>query len=154
LPEAGFLTLYGRTLQVGDTFEQADINGNGLFYENTDEVAINDDFGFVVTTPDGGYLPVTYHDILITEDAVVSNEELSPLAASLRVFPNPVNERLSIQWKTEEVRTLSVMLFDLNGRPLSEQRIPSQTGTATVDTSPLPQGRLSAAGGRSGPSHR
>jgi hypothetical protein len=103
-------------------------------------VAINDDFGFVVTTPDGGYLPVTYHDILITEDAVVSNEELSPLAASLRVFPNPVNERLSIQWKTEEVRTLSVMLFDVNGRLLREQRIPSLTGTATLDTSPLPRG--------------
>jgi subtilisin-like proprotein convertase family protein len=36
LPEAGFLTLYGSPLQVGDTFEQADINGNGLFYENTE----------------------------------------------------------------------------------------------------------------------
>jgi hypothetical protein len=78
LPASGVLTLYGSPLQVGDTFEQADINGNGLFYENTNELAVNDDFGFVVTTPDGGYLPVTYHDILITDDAVVSNEELSP----------------------------------------------------------------------------
>jgi subtilisin-like proprotein convertase family protein len=140
LPASGVLTLYGSPLQVGDTFEQADINGNGLFYENTNELAVNDDFGFVVTTPDGGYLPVTYHDILITDDAVVSNEEFSPLATSLRVFPNPVNERLSIQWKTEEVRTLSVMLFDVNGRLLREQRIPSLTGTATLDTSPLPRG--------------
>ncbi|MTB50609.1 reprolysin-like metallopeptidase [Lewinella sp. W8] len=140
LPEAGFLTLYGRTLRVGDTFDQSDINGNGLFYENTDEVAVNDDFGFVVTTPDGGYLPVTYHDILITEDAVVSNEERNPLAASLRVFPNPVNDQLNVRWDTEEARTLSVILFDLNGRALSVQRIPSQTGTATVDTSQLPGG--------------
>jgi hypothetical protein len=38
------------------------------------------------------------------------------------------------------VRTLSVMLFDLNGRQLSEQRIPAQTGAAIVDTSQLPRG--------------
>lgn len=140
LPESGFLSLYGRPLQVGDPFDQSDINGDGLSYENTDETAVNDDFGFVVTTPDGGYLPINYHDILITEDAVVSNEEVSALEASLRVFPNPVSNQLNVRWDTKEARSMTLMLFDLNGRQLSQQRIPSQTGMATLNTSQLPKG--------------
>lgn len=140
LPDAGRLLLYGTELMVGDTFQQDDINGLGLFYENTDDSFETDDFGFLVTTPDGGYLPITYHDIIITDNAVTSNREVSAIDAGLVVFPNPVAEDLSVRWDVALNRQLTLELFDLNGRLLQQQSVAGAAKAATVHTADLPAG--------------
>ncbi|WP_175489249.1 reprolysin-like metallopeptidase [Neolewinella agarilytica] len=140
LPASGRLLLYGSELAVGDEFTQADINGLGLFYENTDENAEFDDFGFVVTTPDGGYLAIDYHDIIISDDAVVSNRNVSVLDAGLSIFPNPVAGDLNVRWTADVSRDLQLELFDLNGRLLQTQTVAGASRNATVNTDKLPAG--------------
>lgn len=140
LPTSGRLLLHGNELTVGETFRQADINGLGLYYENTDADAATDDFGYVITTPDGGYLAVAYHDILIFEGAVVSNRTVSALDAGLKVFPNPVVDNLSIRWEVAINRDITMELFDMNGRLLQSRSVAGATKTATLNTSALPAG--------------
>lgn len=140
LPDAGRLLLYGRELMVGDTFQQDDINGIGLFYENTDDSFDTDDFGFLVTTPDGGYLPIAYHDILITDDAVTSNRTVSVIDAGLVAFPNPVGDLLSIRWEVALNQQLALELFDLNGRLLQRKAVAGTTKAASLDMTTLPAG--------------
>ncbi|TXF88260.1 T9SS type A sorting domain-containing protein [Neolewinella aurantiaca] len=140
LPEFGNLELYGNVLQVGDSFSQADINGLGLFYESADADADTDDFGYVVTTPDGGYLAVAYHDVLIFDGAIVSNREVSALEAGLSVFPNPVANDLSIRWDVAINRNIDLELFDMNGRLLQSSRVDGAAKAATLNTSALPSG--------------
>ncbi|MEM9929150.1 MAG: T9SS type A sorting domain-containing protein, partial [Bacteroidota bacterium] len=140
LPDAGRLLLYGTEVMVGDTFQQDDINGLGLFYENTDDSFDTDDFGFLVTTPDGGYLPIMYHDIIITEDAVVSNRPESVLDASLQAFPNPVAEALNVRWGIALNKSLTLELFDLNGRMLKQKTVAGTARAATLNMAMLPAG--------------
>jgi len=140
LPEAGRLVLYGDVLEVGSTFRQADINGLGLFYENTDDTFAADDFGFVVTTPDGGYLPVASHDIIVEEGAAVSDRNVSVLDAGLRVFPNPTSGDLGIRWDLVVNRQLAIELFDLNGRLLLTREVAGATKAAAFNIGELPAG--------------
>ncbi|MEM9930575.1 MAG: proprotein convertase P-domain-containing protein, partial [Bacteroidota bacterium] len=140
LPDAGRLLLYGVELMQGDTFQQDDINGLGLFYENTDGSFDTDDFGFLVTTPDGGYLPIMYHDIIISEDAVTSNRTISPIDAGLTAFPNPVGDVLSIRWELAVNRQLALELFDLNGRLLQQKMVAGATKAAALNLIDLPNG--------------
>ncbi|MFT5998391.1 MAG: subtilisin-like proprotein convertase family protein [Neolewinella sp.] len=140
LPDAGRLMLYGAELMVGDTFQQDDINGLGLFYENTDDSADTDDFGFLVTTPDGGYLPIAYHDIIVTEGAITSNRSVNAIDAGLVVFPNPVGDVLSIRWDLAMNQQLSLELFDLNGRMLQQKAVAGATKSASLDMTALPSG--------------
>ena len=140
LPTAGRLLLYGVELGVGDEFQQDDINGVGLFYENTDGEATTDDFGFVVTTPDGGYLATDYHDIIITEDAVVSNGNVSVLEDNLSVFPNPTDGDLNVRWTASVNRDLRLELFDLNGRVLFHSAVSGGARNAVVAMGELPAG--------------
>lgn len=140
LPVSGRLTLYGTELAVGDVFQQDDINGSGLFYENTDEEATTDDFGFVVTTPDGGYLAIDYHDIIITDDAVVSNGNVSVLEDNLEVFPNPTAGDVKLRWTANLNRDLTLELYDLNGRLLNRQVVNGRAGAASLSTTELAAG--------------
>ena len=140
LPVRGTLELSGTTLMAGDTFTQADINDQSLVYESTDTSLLTDDFGFVVTTPGGGYLSVTYHDIVITQDAVNPTREVSAVEASLDVHPNPATTRVNLRWTAPGSRDISIELFDLTGRRVSMQRVPLSAGQATVAVESLPAG--------------
>lgn len=140
LPDAGRLLLYGRELVVADTFRQADINGAGLFYENLDATAETDNFGFVVTTPDGGYVAIDYHDFVISENAVVRTNNVSELEDNLVVFPNPMSNQLQLRWTAQLSRTLALELFDLNGRQLRRQTVDGRSGNASLEVAGLPAG--------------
>lgn len=141
LPDNGRLLLYGRVLLLGDVFDQADINALGLKYEHTIGGTESDFFGFVVTTPDGGYLPITNHSIIIDEDAeVVSNKEVSELDAGLEVFPNPVATELTIRWAAPVNRALTLELFDLNGRRLRSTTVQGTAKAGSINTESLVAG--------------
>jgi subtilisin-like proprotein convertase family protein len=140
MPARGVLELRGAEMTLGDIFTQADINNRRLVYESTDTSLLTDDFGFVVTTPRGGYLPLTYHDIVITADAVNPTREPSALEASLQIYPNPTPGDTRLRWSASGNRDISIDLFDLNGRRISTQRIPLRVGGATLATADLPAG--------------
>ncbi|THH39465.1 reprolysin-like metallopeptidase [Neolewinella litorea] len=137
LPARGHLEIGGTVLRLGDTFTQADINDGRLVYENRDSSLATDQFGFVVTTESGGYLPVTYHDLLLTEDAVNPTRETAPLDASLAVYPNPTRGALHLRWSAPGNRDMSLDLYDLSGRRLLRRWVPLATGAATLDTDDL-----------------
>ena len=140
LPEFGTLRLYQRDLMVGDTFLQADINGLGLRYTNTDPDATEDDFGFVVITENGGYVPIAYHQIIITADATVSDREVSELEAGLSVFPNPTTAEVNVRWTAAVNRDVDVTLFDLNGRRLSRRTVAGTALNTRLSVADLPNG--------------
>ena len=140
LPARGTLERSGAILMTGDTFTQADINERRVVYESTDTSELTDDFGFVVTSPGGGYLPVTYHDILITDDAITSTRTVSVVEASLHVFPNPVADRLQVRWSAPGNRTIDLELYDVNGRQLLRQQTGLSAGSAELPVAGLPAG--------------
>ncbi|NJB86732.1 subtilisin-like proprotein convertase family protein [Lewinella marina] len=141
LPARGWLELAGTQLALGDTFTQADINDQRLVYENQDSTVMTDDFGFVVTTASGGYLPVTYHEIRLTADAVNPTNNLRSLASQLEVFPNPTRGALHLRWAaTNSAREVGIELYDLNGRRLHQEWVSRLAGAATVPTAGLPAG--------------
>lgn len=141
MPAFGELLFYGEQMQLGDVFTQAHVNSLGIKYENTNGDIDTDLFRFVVTTPDGGYLPIVDHSILIDEDAlVVSTENADALDNGLEVFPNPVAGDLNIRWSAEVTSQLTVELFDLNGRRLRTQQIEGAAKNTTLNTAGLPSG--------------
>ena len=142
LPRFGTLDLYGRELMVGDTFDQAKINGNGLHYRNTNPDTEFDDFAFVVSTPTGGYLPVTYHEFAVQAEPVSTNGSDNGFATSLTVFPNPATDQVQIHWNgaVAGAEVVNVSVFDLNGRLLLRQSVGGALGQATVSLGNLSAG--------------
>lgn len=141
MPKRGLLELRGNQLMVGDIFTQADINARRLVYENQDTSLMTDDFGFVVTTQTGGYLPVSYHDIVITQDAVNSiGDGPDRLVTSLDVFPNPTAGDVQLRWSTRLSGEVDVELYDLNGRTVLQRRVALSAGQARISTTDLPAG--------------
>ncbi len=140
LPAHGLLERDGRTLVLGDTFTQSDINDQLLIYENLDTVRMKDDFKFVVTTESGGYLPVTSHGIGISADATNPVRPPAALVTGLSLFPNPTAGDLQLRWSATTTGTVSVELYDMTGRQVTEQPVSLASGEATLDTAGLPAG--------------
>ncbi len=140
LPERGFLERSGVELGLGDTFTQADINAQRIVYESLDTTIKSDEFGFVINAADGGYLPTTYHEIVLTADAVNSINQFSALDNSLRIYPNPTDGLVTLEWSGEINQQLSLDIYDLNGRKLDSRRTDAGAGRATVDLSRFKSG--------------
>ena len=138
-PATGDLLLYGEVLRPGDTFRQADINGNGLRYREVTGSASFDAFGYVVTTPDGGYLPVDYHVVLVDE-LLSAERPLGRSGWSVSIFPNPTADNWHARWEADRNHPVAAELFDLNGRPLRQLRAESAVGAITINAGDLPAG--------------
>ncbi len=140
LPARGLLELGGTTLMLGDSFSQDDINRQRVVYESVDTSLMTDDFGFVVNTVDGGYLPVTAHDIILTADAINATGPLGAVEASLSVFPNPTAGDVNLRWKATNSQAVTIELYDAHGRRIREQATDLNAGAATLSTDGLPSG--------------
>ena len=139
-PASGRLTLNGSTLPVGRTFTQEDINAGNLVYQEESGDNSSDDFGFVVTTPGGGYLPIMYHRILI-DDMVSTDDPLAQqLDASLRVFPNPTVGSVNLRWQVPGSQQLNVELFSLAGQRLRATTVGVASRGVDLDITELPAG--------------
>lgn len=137
-PLNGFLRLSGDPIQAGATFTQRDIVDWQLYYFNTNAETNEDDFSFVVQNPDGGYLPVTYHDFLV--DVAASNND--PIAAENlpEIFPNPTEGNVQIRWGVSTTEVLPVQLLDVTGRLIDAFQLPARTSTYRLEMSELPAG--------------
>ena len=67
LPNSGTLSLNGTTLQIGDTFTQADIDNGSLSYTHNGDAATSDSFVFDTVETNGGWAPNNTFQITIIE---------------------------------------------------------------------------------------
>ncbi len=138
-PLNGFLSRGGNELLAGATFTQQQISNNQIFYRNTNPTATEDNFLFVVQNPDGGYIPVTRHDISIYEGAPTNVEDtFSP--QGLLLFPNPVSQQLQLRWQSPMGQDLPLALYDIAGKQLVSQRVSGLLTAHTLDMQSLPSG--------------
>ena len=140
LPARGTLERSGATLALGDTFTQTDINDRRIVYESLDTSVLTDDFAFVITTGDGGYLPSVYHDIVVTADAVNAVEDGDTLSSNLRIYPNPTSGGVTVEWTAATPANVLLEVFDLTGKRLRAQSVARETNSATLDLSELARG--------------
>ncbi len=140
-PLGGNLFVNGTLAAGGTTFTQADVDAGRLRYTNTDASLEVDDFGFVVTTPDGGYLSVNYHRFIIA-DVGVSTEDGDGFNGTLEVFPNPTGSDLFLRWSqaTSGRPTFSVELFNLTGQRLLRRTVSTSARSSQLDLAALPAG--------------
>ncbi len=138
-PLHGFLSRGGNELVAGATFTQQEINNNQIFYRNTNPEVSADNWSFVVQNPDGGYVPVTLHNISIYEGAPTSVEE-AELGSGLQLFPNPVSQQLYLRWPSPLSQNTSLDLYDLAGRRLQSQQLAASLTEYRLDMNKLPAG--------------
>jgi aminopeptidase N len=76
---------------------------------------------------------------ICTANPTIMNVDEIPLDQQIRVYPNPVTDRMMIECPvpTGEIR---VCLYDANGRNVSEKRYPSTSGLIEISVADLPEG--------------
>lgn len=139
-PLKGFLRLGNTEISAGATMTQEQISAAQLYYRNTDETAERDDWSFVVTNPDGGYIPVTYHTINIFEGAISAVDEAVASEIDFKVFPNPVSDQLQLRWNRSLGEELPLELIDVAGRRLMSATVAGVLTNYTIDMQALPAG--------------
>lgn len=74
LPQKGTLSFLGTTLQIGDSFTQADINNERVIYQHDGSISTYDDFDFEILCTNGGWLPSNSFviDIELVEMSIVA----------------------------------------------------------------------------------
>lgn len=60
--------------------------------------------------------------VIVTISAAASTPSLPPGIASIKIFPNPIRDRLSLEMATDRVQTITIYLSDLYGRQLMRQQ--------------------------------
>ena len=100
--------------------------------------------GNVVNGANGsaGDSPVRLLDpLILTEDVSTATQDLIG-AQDIRLFPNPVQQELTLSMQAQLSQTLEVQIFSLDGRSVHRQVWPVQAGgnTFAYDASALPAG--------------
>ena len=138
----GQLELNGTPLQIGDQFSQAAINNSELRYIHDGSETPADHFLFTVVDGDGGWTGTHQFNIEVDESFVVSTNEALRVQ-SVKVFPNPVDDILTItleEGSTWESSDISIQLFNVQGKLVQEQTMPSHQSTTQLDCSALSAG--------------
>lgn len=125
LPKKGKLERYGAVLSQGGRFTQSALNDFGIIYYHTgseDDTA--DNFVFILTTTEGGYVGTFVFEIVIDDSFVTGSTEISS-SFDFKVYPNPARGLLNIE-VSKELEHYELDLLDMNGRLL--RKISGRTG--------------------------
>lgn len=122
LPANGILLLDQDTLNIGDIFTQEDINIGRLRYAHSDNNSTNDQFRFIISNPEGGWVGVEQFDILIDESFLTNTREWDT-QPQLKVFPNPADRQLTIQFEPQQLKNSRLHIFDGLGRMVLQQKL-------------------------------
>ena len=120
LPEFGQILREGVPLEVGDIFNQFDLNNANVSYSTGAEVGETDNFLFTVIDGDGGWTGTHSFNINYT-DIGVSASDLVQL--DVAVFPNPVKEQLTVKTNSLFNPAGSMEVYNLQGQLIVSQRI-------------------------------
>jgi subtilisin-like proprotein convertase family protein len=127
-PTKGVLTVNGSPVVTGSQFTQDDIDKNKLKYLHTSESEDDDDFSFVVSDGQGGWISITDFIIEVDEDFSSSvKEEL--LDERILVYPNPAQDVLNISMIDRESGQFRSTISDMTGRMMYSD---SFSGTTAV----------------------
>ncbi len=139
LPAHGRLTLSGAELAIGATFSQLDINELRVLYEHNGDDNLTDRFTFVVQDGTGGFIPIQQANIAMDENATTDVNEIFN-QNTVRIFPNPAQDRLNVQLSSLPQGALTISLYNLHGQELLRQRFDQVADILQLNTSALPGG--------------
>lgn len=119
LPEHGTLRWWNQNLKVGDRFPFKAVNDLGFSYEHDGGTGMNDQFKFVVTDGEGGWLSITQFNILVS-DLFTGIGQLS-IYERLDIAPNPASQSIQISYamKTADASAVHVELMTIDGKILN-----------------------------------
>jgi len=114
-PSKGMLIVNGSPAVAGSLFTQDDIDKNKLKYLHTSESEDDDDFRFVVSDGQGGWISITDFIIDVDEDFSSSVKE-EVLTERILVYPNPAQDVLNISMIDRENGQFRSTISDMTGR--------------------------------------
>lgn len=127
-PSKGVLTVNGSPVDGGSQFTQDDIDKNKVKYLHTSEGDEDDDFRFVVSDGQGGWISITEFNIDVDEDFASSvKEEL--LTERILIYPNPAFDVLNIVLIDRVEGQYRTTISDMTGRIISSNNF---SGTSAV----------------------
>jgi len=136
LPRNGRLEKNGVVLALGDRFTQADIDAGVVRYFDTGSGKATDYFKFVVTDGEGGFVATPRFVI----DATVGSNEPTDLSDAFKVFPNPSNGLIWIDFGRPLDAEMRVSLLNTSGQLLQSSVLAAGTDRRSLDLSGLPTG--------------
>lgn len=124
-PKHGSVYYENTLLDVGSQFTQEDIDNDHIRYVHDGSVSEQDSFSFTVIDDAGGWIDVTYFLIELDESIVLGtdNEDVQ----KLRIFPNPANDRIQVQFEHPVADEVIYSIFDIDGRLVNYEPRPDQT---------------------------
>lgn len=128
----GYLSRNGVKLEIGDHFNMTDIHLEKITYTNTNPDAVYDFFTFVVEDGTGGWLGTPKVNIVVDENAVVSAKEIKRENA-IFLFPNPANQRLTVNLREPLEGEGLLTVTDLSGRMSLKQNLGNAQQQAQLD---------------------
>ena len=84
--------------------------------------------------------PIYYDDAFVCSGTERSNKNQSVGQSSVRVYPNPANDQLNIEYLNGEESSIRFMLFNTQGQMIREITISPNQGVVRVPLSSLPNG--------------
>nr|MBP9196811.1 proprotein convertase P-domain-containing protein [Saprospiraceae bacterium] len=114
-PSKGLLTVNDSPAVAGSQFTQDDIDKNKLKYLHNSESEDDDDFRFVVSDGQGGWISITDFIIDVDEDFASSVKE-EVLTERILVYPNPAQDVLNISMIDRENGLFRSTISDMTGR--------------------------------------
>lgn len=142
LPKFGNLERWGGgNLEVGSTFTQAELNQkHSIRYVHGNNSEKNDFYLFIITDGDGGFLGTLRYNILIDQNAQLSNTQDPVLANSVKVYPNPSNSVLNVSILENYEFDTKLQLFNVNGQLVAENAIQRGGYSTQFETAALAEG--------------
>lgn len=123
VPSRGSLLLNGNEMTVGSTFTQADINSERLIYNSLFELDEIDEFRFVVSDGQGGWLGTETFNIVVDQTVSVSELDIVDPSQLLSVFPNPASSYVQYALKGWEGQTVQLVVVAVDGKVVKRQRV-------------------------------
>jgi len=112
-PIKGYLEFNGAILSAGDTFNQKEISRGNITYTNTETSSFSDEFKVDILNKEKGWLP---NQIIKIREVTLSLE--GNYLEGVAFWPNPVSNKLKIQFRNSDINKVSIGLFDLQGRQI------------------------------------
>ena len=140
VPAHGYLTLDGVTLNVGDAYNQADLDWADVRYHHTDPsqvVGDMDEFYFIVEDGTGGWLGTPKFTLILDENVATTDIDW---AATVNLYPNPAQDRLNVSFNQPLTGNTTISISDVQGRLLQAQKLQNVQNTLEFSTSNLSDG--------------
>lgn len=119
----GNVDVGGKTLNIGDTFTQLDIDTDKVKYTNigpanlANNTGVRDRLHFVVKDPEGGWEGISTLEISVENGTVVGTEQLDKNAL-LNIYPNPTSGIVTIDTPSDFGSRGSIEVSNILGKTL------------------------------------